>query len=567
MASSEPDLGLLPEKRLDLAIQAFNSGQVASIRAASRLYEVPYTSVHNRLNGLTTRHNAQVNNRRLTSTEEKTLIQRIKLLDDNGFSPTLPFVRNMANLLLQQREPGCEVGKNWPTRWTRQHNELVAKYLRKHDYQRAKCEDPDILGKWFQLLQSTISKYGIVTEDIYNFDETGFQMGDISTTKALTQTQPSRSKQPRGSGRVKSGRPPVSQPGNQHWVTVIEGINASGWAVPPTIIFEDNAHQSTRYHTTEIPDDWVIGVSGNGWTTDSLGYKWLVDVFDKHTRDSVVGKHRLLLLDGHKSHFTVEFDQYCRDNSIIYLCYPPHSTDRLQPLDVGLFSPLKGTYNRLVQEMAGLGINHIDKPDFLRLLYQARHTTFTSENIKSAFQAVGIIPFNPQEVLSRPKVRTPSPSQQSQNPGNHSVVKTVYNTIDLQTRIPVIQQRHIQDIRSGLGLDLGLGFEPILNPGLTQAIEYIIKAWILILHENTLLREENNRLRAENQIRSKKKQARRFYIARGGLLTVGEGRRLALEKHARMAKPASRRLCGNCRLPGHTRRKCPGIQDSIHVII
>ena len=169
----------------------------------------------------------------------------------------------MANLLLQQRKPGQEVGLNWLTRWIRCNNLLVAKYLREYDYQRAKCEDPEILSKWFQLLQATISKYGIVTEDIYNFDETGFQMGDISTTKALTQTQPSRSKQPHGSGRIRAGRPLVNQPGNRHWVTVIEGINASGWALPPTVIFEGKVHQSTWYCTTEVPGNWTINISEN----------------------------------------------------------------------------------------------------------------------------------------------------------------------------------------------------------------------------------------------------------------------------------------------------------------
>ena len=98
---------------------------------------------------------------------------------------------------------------------------------------------------------------------------------------------------------------------------------------------------------------------------------------------------------------------------------------------MGLFSPLKGAYSRLVQEMTGLGINYIDKLDFLRLFYQARLITFTSKNIKSAFQTVGIILFNPQKVLSRLKVRTPSPPPQPQNPDNHPIVKTLYNTIDL----------------------------------------------------------------------------------------------------------------------------------------
>ena len=36
---------------------------------------------------------------------------------------------------------------------------------------------------WFQLVQNTIAKYGIVEQDIYNFDETGFSVGMTSTAK------------------------------------------------------------------------------------------------------------------------------------------------------------------------------------------------------------------------------------------------------------------------------------------------------------------------------------------------------------------------------------------------
>ena len=102
------------------------------------------------------------------------MIKRIKSLDNNGYSPNLQFVRGIANLLLQQRIPTGEIGKNWLTRFIKRQDELVASYLRKYDYQRARCEDPEILAKWFQLVETTIQKYGIATEDIYNFDETGF---------------------------------------------------------------------------------------------------------------------------------------------------------------------------------------------------------------------------------------------------------------------------------------------------------------------------------------------------------------------------------------------------------
>jgi hypothetical protein len=35
--------------------------------------------------------------------------------------------------------------------------------------------------------------------------------------------------------------------------------------------------------------------------------------------------------------------QLCKQNEIVFVCLPPNSTDKLQPLDEGVFAPLKGT--------------------------------------------------------------------------------------------------------------------------------------------------------------------------------------------------------------------------------
>ena len=83
-------------------------------------------------------------------------------------------------------------------------------------------------------------------------------MGVISTAKVIT-----------GSER---GRRPVSiQPGNREWVTVIESVSACGWSLPPMIIFEGKVYLSTWY-IDALLGDWIIGVSANGWTDDSLGF-------------------------------------------------------------------------------------------------------------------------------------------------------------------------------------------------------------------------------------------------------------------------------------------------------
>lgn len=236
-------------------------------------------------------------------------------MDQRGISPTHATVQRMADLLLAGRNPDLKVSERWVGRFIKRHDELKSKYNRKYDYQRAQCEDPELIKNWFNLVWNTIMKYGILEQDIYNFDETGFQMGVASTAKVITGSHHRAS-------RVRS-----LQPGNRQWVTTIETINATGWALPPMIIFAGKVHQSTWYQ--DLTSDWTIGLSENGWTNDELGLQWLEAVFEKHTATRTVGRYRLLILDGYGSHNTAEFEYSCRNHQIIPLYMPPHSSHHL----------------------------------------------------------------------------------------------------------------------------------------------------------------------------------------------------------------------------------------------
>jgi hypothetical protein len=73
----------------------------------------------------------------------------------------------------------------------------------------------------------------------------------------------------------------------------------------------------------------MIGVSETRWINNALGMIWLQEIFNKHTRDRTIGRYRLLILDGHGSHLTAKFHRFCKDNLIILLCLPPHSSHLL----------------------------------------------------------------------------------------------------------------------------------------------------------------------------------------------------------------------------------------------
>jgi len=100
-------------------------------------------------------------------------------MDIRGISLIQALVQEMAELLLAERVQDAlaippKLGQHWVYRFIKRHPELRTHYNRKYDYQRAKCEDPEVIRAWFLLVRNTIAKYGIADKDIYTFDETGF---------------------------------------------------------------------------------------------------------------------------------------------------------------------------------------------------------------------------------------------------------------------------------------------------------------------------------------------------------------------------------------------------------
>jgi hypothetical protein len=181
----------------------------------------------------------------LTDTEEEVLVNRILELDDRGFPPRHSIVREYANIILNARQaqpPPLPIGKNWVTNFVKRHNKLRSMYDRKLDYKRAKCEDPSIIAPWFTLVANLRATYGITDADIWNFDETGFQMGVAATARVITHAE-------------NRGRAKTKQPGNREWVTIVQSISALGDSIAPFIIVKAATHLAPWFTIDELPGD------------------------------------------------------------------------------------------------------------------------------------------------------------------------------------------------------------------------------------------------------------------------------------------------------------------------
>lgn len=535
---------LSEEHQITLALQALQSTKTLSIRKAAKIYNISRTTLSRRKKGRSDRDAFAIKTRKLTILEEDVVLQRILDLDSQAFSPRLREVADMANLLLRDRDAE-RVGINWASRFVQRQPLLKTVLSRKYDYQRALCEDPKIIRPWFDLVRNFTAKYGIPEDDIYNFDETGFMMGQIQPHMVVTR-----------SDRV--GKPHLAQPGNREWATAIQAINALGWAVPPYLIVKGQYHLASWTHDNHLPLDWRIAVSKNGWTTNEIGLDWIKH-FDQSTKTRVKGKYRLLILDGHESHHSMEFESYCRDNDIKTLCMPPHSSHILQPLDVGVFGPLKTAYGRQIEHLMKARITYITKEDFFPAFLEAFNTSITQENIQGGFRGAGLVPLDAKRVLSKLDVRllTPTP------PGTPLELPTVWesktpnNPIEATSQSEYLRNRVIRHQNSSPS--------PILD-----GINKIAKGTQRVMHEVAILREEVATLRKANEALSKRRRAKKTRLRQGGSLNVQESQdivaqqevnsQITQEEHlGRGRKPRDKtrvRRCGICGKTGHNARTC-----------
>jgi len=176
------------EARILLALQAIEKREFSSIRRAAAVFNIPRTTLRDRISGRTFRRDTMPNSKKMTPTEEEALLQYLLDLDTRGQPCRISDVEDMANLLLKERNGG-RVGKLWATRFIQRQPAIRTRYNRPYDYQRALCEDPDAIRAWFRLVESMRAKYGITDSDFYNFDETGFAIGIISASVVVTRAE------------------------------------------------------------------------------------------------------------------------------------------------------------------------------------------------------------------------------------------------------------------------------------------------------------------------------------------------------------------------------------------
>ena len=121
---------------------------------------------------------------------------------------------------------------------------------------------------------------------------------------------------------------------------------------------------------------------------------WIKKDFEPVTAArNIMGRHRLLILDGHSSHCTCGFCKFADNHNIMIICLPSHTTHALQPCDVACFGPLASVWKAEVNSASAAYVE-ITKRNLLEFYAKARERALKQSTIISAFAKTGIWPFN-----------------------------------------------------------------------------------------------------------------------------------------------------------------------------
>jgi hypothetical protein len=259
-----------------------------------------------------------------------------------------------------------EVSESWVTRFLHRHaDKLTIKWSTGIDRDRHQADSQERYKLCFDMLHSKMREYDVDARNTYNMDEKGFFVGITTRSKRVFTKAIWASKE----------RTPAVQDGNREWVTPLACVCASGESLPPALVYQG---------ASGLQSGWVDGVevgkhqvffpnSPSGCSNNDIRLAWLKQVFERFTKQKARRDYRLLILDGHGSHLTTDFIDFCDDNRILLAIFSPHATHSLQPLDVVLFHPLSANYSQDLDRHLHRSQGHVGvkKGDFFPTFWAA----------------------------------------------------------------------------------------------------------------------------------------------------------------------------------------------------
>lgn len=204
---------------------------------------------------------------------------------------------------------------------------MVARRGRALDYLRASQSTPEVINSYFDALEQLINTNKYLPQSIWNFDETYIPF----------EPDHQRIYAKRGSkSGIRGG-----QRSNNHVSLAVVG-NAEGEILPPLFIFSGERISGSL----SGPVGSLFTATSNGFMEEDIFNSW----FEWWVARIPQLRPVLLIMDGHSSHITLKTIESAKTQNIDILLMPAHMSHLLQPLDLAIFSPLKGAYKKAYRD-------------------------------------------------------------------------------------------------------------------------------------------------------------------------------------------------------------------------
>ncbi|XP_065667777.1 uncharacterized protein LOC136088057 [Hydra vulgaris] len=165
--------------------------------------------------------------------------------------------------------------------------------------------------------------------------------------------------------------------------------NATGTILPLFVVYK-SISRLYKYWGVGGPPNTVFTTSKSGWMEEKQFIQWLTKVF-------IPTSKLIPVLDGHVTHVTYDVGRTCIGNNIRLICLPAHSSNILQPLDVGVCCHVKRVWHKLLTEFyAAKSFNNLTKENFIQLQAKlfSSGDAFTRTQIIAGFQNTHLFPLD-----------------------------------------------------------------------------------------------------------------------------------------------------------------------------
>ncbi|GAB0097645.1 HTH CenpB-type DNA-binding domain [Sergentomyia squamirostris] len=247
------------------------------------------------------------------------------------------------------------------------------------------------IEKFFCNFHEVMERHNFPPERIWNIDELG-----LNTVLGCPRMVAKK-------GTKHVGQSTSNECGAQ--ITFMGFVCASGRSIPPVYLFpRKNASDAFMDGSPE----GSIGIFNDTGHRDKDSFLENLKHLKNHaepTKDNPI----LLLLDYNGSHCHIQCIEFCRENGIVMVSFPPYSRNHTQPLNVSIYDPIRRHCNALFyrwmttwkDKASHLISDRMIIKNLIKISGRAISRSFNETNIKEGFRTTGIYPYDKECLMAK----------------------------------------------------------------------------------------------------------------------------------------------------------------------